>query len=175
MDNSKLTRRSAIAVTATGMAAFTATKASAAEEKEMSLLNLEYDPAVDVAVVEYMDSVSYDPDSGLFQAEIALENLGQDTKYVELKQEIHHPRRSTENHRSANVLVPRGNILVRYDYEEISQAHCKNEEHKTIVEPHFGLPVGVHVSADLKSGPRYDRYRGWLKANVTIYWKRAGT
>ncbi len=96
------------------------------------------------------------------------------TRYVYLEQDIHHPTQTTTNNKSQTVIVPAGNKLVQlpgghwYKWDEISQANCRGEKFEIYREPHFGMPIGITVSADLTSGPWTDRYRGWLEGNLTI-------
>ena len=99
------------------------------------------------------------------------ESIETRTGYVEMKQEEHKPLSTTSAWHHRIVSVPTGCILLDYDYSEISQANCSYEAHVVVSEQSFGLPGGVKGEAKLKSRPNTDKYKGWLKANVTIRWR----
>jgi hypothetical protein len=100
------------------------------------------------------------------------------THYVEVVQDQHKLFETTKETHVREVKVPPGHRMIEFDpknlgaaWEEISAAECSGTRFELIKDPHFDLPIGIRVVCDLKSGPKGDQYRGWLKGNLTVKYR----
>jgi len=96
--------------------------------------------------------------------------MGQVTRTYNGSCDIHDIGRVHTCDFSADLYVPDGKVMTRYENHEENRHDAGDPSISTIYDSHFHLPIGVRIECSIRSGPFGDEYEGALSGYFELFY-----